>query len=240
MQLTRNFLIGAVVMFGLIQSMAAATPIFYAVDPGMGPGDPIPNSVAEAAAFDGAAGWLAPIQLIDFEGPVTLTPSGFVVADGVSIIRSHTETGSAADGISTLNSVTTGYNTTVGGQTHLGMVPLLDGSTASVTFDFDEPIQAFGAFLTGVQTAMGELHVLFDDGSPQDYLISGDPAGGALFFGFILPETVISSLTFEMRGTVVNSRDFIGIDDVRYVGSVPEPATLAMLGIGGLLLRKRK
>src|SRR4029077_1230099 len=75
-----------------------------------------------------------------------------------------------------------GYNTTSGGANFVEMV----GGT--VTFSFATPIQAFGAYFSGIQTNFFTDTITFSDGTSQTILIPGagtSSSVGALdFVGF--------------------------------------------------------
>ena len=70
-----------------------------------------------------------------------------------------------------------GYNTTARGKQFFGVWPDPNGAAAAIEFDFAsdavphntmrQPIQAFGAYITGLGTAVGQLSVEFYDGSMQ-------------------------------------------------------------------------
>ena len=137
------------------------------------------------------------------------------------------------------NAVLDGYNTTPGGTQFLEFVPQLGASTATLTFQFAQPISSFGANLTGVGTAPGDLHLLFNDGTAHDISITGSPLGGIQFLGFIDPGASISTITFQMNNVPLTSRDVFGVDDVRYV-AVPEPSALILLGVGSVWLFARR
>jgi hypothetical protein len=193
-----------------------------------------------------AAGALGTVNLINFES----APLGNFASLGLGSGVTATLTGTAGDadpGISnTLGDTTVGYNTTAGGSQYLRVVPIFDVGTASVTFDFDAPVQAFGTYLTGLGTAAGALHVVFSDGTAQDLSVAGSPSGGVQFFGFTDEGKFISSVQLQLTG-VIGTRDIFSVDDVRFVAAseaVPEPSTLAIFAIAGLgagvYLRRRK
>jgi hypothetical protein len=226
----------ATMAIAICPAIAVAAPI-TGTDFGAGPTDARPNSNAAAAIFDAQAALIGPFGIITFEDKTVGNFSSLTVATGVTVTFSNTDT---IGGISTVSSVTTGYNTTSGGTKMLRFVPITDIGTCSVTFTFDSPVRGFGAYLTGVSTESGILHAVYNDGTANDLYISGDVTGGVQFFGVIAQTQSISSFKFELRGVTGRGRDIIGIDDVRVLPlQTPEPATLAMLGLGGLALIRR-
>jgi hypothetical protein len=128
--------------------------------------------------------------------------------------------------------------------------PRLSGQALSapappLTFSFASPIQAFGAYFSGVQNFTTDT-VNFSDGTSQvlDIPEAGTSSStGALdFVGFTDAGKSISSVTIS-AGT--SGFDDIGVDDVRFgpVSAVPEPLTLSIFGagvVGAAVLRRRK
>ena len=215
----------------------AAPVVFGAGDAGTSVGSATPNSDAAAAAFDAAAGALGTIQLIDFESAPVGTFSSLSIAPGVTA-SGVGYTGAATHSISIggrCGSVC-GFNTTDVGRLYL------DIDANFLTLTFASPIQAFGAYITGIQAA-GET-VNFSDGTSQTLELP-NLGSGAEFFGFTDAGKTISSIVFDTRNPSNSLGDFIGLDDIRYVSSgavVPEPGTLALLGLrfAGLAARRRK
>jgi hypothetical protein len=163
---------------------------------------------------------LGSLNLIDFEA---LSLGNFVslqVAPGVTATLSGTdvEGGIVADGLGFWGTSVLGYNTTTAGEQFIGFEPIFDIGTASIEFSFDFPIQAFGAYITGLGTANGDLFVEFDDGSVQSLPVVGNSSGGVLFFGFTDAGAAIVGVTLELAD-VFGSRDISGVDDVRIVES---------------------
>src|SRR5262249_2772345 len=155
------------------------------------------------------------------------------VAPGVTAAKTGTEFGPG--GIVTtptffggFNPPELGDNTTPGGARLLGVLPVVDVGTATLRFSSDEPIQAFGAYLTGLESGINQnLRILFDDGTSRDLEVPENLGGGVQFFGFTDSGASISQVSLQVRG-VVFFREIFGVDDVRFVttGAVPEPTSV--------------
>lgn len=241
----------AIVLVLMISTQACAgATTFSAGDPAVGPGGAHPNTDSAAASFASAASQLGVPNTITFEGLPLGTPQGgasLTVAPGVGLTLNNTDQTVIAGypfGISNAspNPVTGGYNTTTGGSQFLEFVPSLSGGTASLVFSFDSPIQGFGVNLTGLGNVPGDIHLVFDDGTPHDIPITGDVTGGILFVGFTDPGASITKVTIEERNVQPNHRDVFGVDDVQYLRAVPEPAsaTLLVVGLFGLAALARR
>lgn len=223
-------------------SSVQAQTVYSAFDSGAGPGDPHPNSDAAAALFDAAAAGLGTINKIDFESAavgsfVSLNAAPGVTVTGHDIFGNNLfvnnvpnfPTGPALDG----------FNTTPGGANYLE----LTGGMA--TFTFANPIQAFGAYFTGIQPGFVQDTINFDDGSSQSIDMPQLDAfgGGVTFAGFTDAGKTITSVTIFAGSS---AGDFIGIDDVRYgpvANAVPELGSgmmLCGLCLPGLLLLRRR
>jgi len=96
---------------------------------------------------------------------------------------------------------------------------------------FDNEISAFGADWTST-TNFGQLTITTSGGNLNliDYL--GTPGDG--FLGFV-SDVPFTMLDFGLSGSSDN--EYFGMDNVAYV---PEPVTICLLGLGGLVLRRRK
>jgi hypothetical protein len=171
------------------------------------------NAAAAAAAFNGAA---PGTSVIDFESSV---PPAVSISGGS--VTNNSGCGSLC-----------GFNTTPGGQYFL----LLVGGSA--TFTFTTPVNAFGFYVTGLQTDLVPTETLtFSDGSSQTIDIGPSTGGGDGFVGFT-DLSGVSSVTYNA------TNDIVAIDDVRYgaLSAVPEPASVALFGAGllGLGLARRR
>jgi len=210
----RTFAFGVATIAALATSQVAQAALvtYIGFDNSVTDFSQMTNSAAEEAIFAAA---VPGASLITFE---TALPSGVTVSGG-------TITNDSACG------ATCGFNTTPGGQ----FFDLLEGGAS--TFNFSEPIDAFGVYITGVQTefATGEA-LTFSDGSTQT--IDTPPAfgGGGVFIGFTDFGKSITSVTYDAAG------DIVALDDVRYasvssrIPEVPEASTWAMMltGFAGL------
>lgn len=217
----------------------AALVIFSGVDPGANSTDPRPNSNAAAAAFDLAASALGTNNIIDFESAPVGAFTNLTVAPGVTMNGS--DVGGSPQTIRNSPFGTPdglfGYNTTSGGS---HFVSLFGGN---LTFSFATPVDAFGAYISGVQLD-GET-ITFSDGSTQVIPIPNPgPTGGLEFLGFTDAGKMISSITANVQLASVG--DIVGVDDVRYgvggAAAVPDSGTSVLLfglGLAGLFFVSR-
>lgn len=171
------------------------------------------GNLTAAAEFDAAASTVGTNNLIDFETVTLGVFSSLIVAPGViATLRNHDR-----GRISSEQNLAYGYNTTISGSQFLQFRPTFGISTASLDFDFAEPIQGFGAYFTGLGTAAGNLKVIFNNGITQQLVVTGLPFGGSQFWGFIAPGSLISNISLSLSDVTSLSRDIFGLDDVRYV-----------------------
>lgn len=216
------------------RGVQAAPITFVGSDNAAGTFAALVASQAAAAAFDAAAGGLGSMSLVDFES-IALGS----VAGGVSLGGGATVSGSGDVVNAPINTPALfGFNTTVGGQNFV----LTAGG--DLTFSFASPIQAFGAYFTGIQSnAVGQetLEIHYTGGATQLINIPNlalSTSGGGAFVGFTDVGASIDSITLHFLN------DIVGTDDVRFGPSaaVPEPATLLLTGAGlvGLAARRRR
>ena len=208
---------------------AHAQTVFSGFDSGANSTDPRPNSIATAASFDAAAAAIGSVNLINFESSPVGAFSSLTPVSGVTVTGSDFFSGNQTIRNSPSGSPDRlyGYNTTAGGSKFLSLL----GGTA--TFTFLDPINAFGAYFTGVQLT-GET-ITFNDGSSKTVAIPNPGGSGIEFVGFTDAGKFISSVTITATG------DIIGVDDVRFgrqapSANTPEGSSLAMMALGGLPL----
>jgi hypothetical protein len=224
-------------------AIAGPITVFNGSDSGVVFGSPLPGSDAAAASFDAAVlGLGQTVKTIDFEtAPLGTISSSLPLGNGATLGVSNT---SNSTSITTNQNVFGMFNTTPGGSHYFAFVTkfinLGDTTTASSTFDFDSPINAFGGYFTGIGD--DETFTLgFIDGSSHTLTV---PGSSAEFFGFIDPGGLINSVTLTQVWTNNQGNNFayfVGLDDVHF-SSVPEPGTLPLLGlaIAGFALFRRK
>jgi PEP-CTERM motif len=205
---------------------------------------PHPVSAAAAASFDAAVTALGGGSLVTFESAPLGSFSNLTIAPGVTM--NGTDSFGANQTIRNTSNFPAapqldGYNTTPGG---VNFVEMLGGN---LTFSFANPIEAFGAYFSGIQTNFFADSITFSNGTSQTLLIPGagtNSSTGALdFVGFTDVGKSITSVTVTAGSPTAG--DFIGVDDVRFQAApVPEPASLAIFGTAlagfGLMRRRRR
>ncbi|THD60235.1 hypothetical protein [Phenylobacterium sp.] len=207
--------------------------------------DPHPNSATAAAAF-GAA--VPGAGLITFESAPLGSFGSLTVAPGVAL--SGTDVNGDSQTIRNTSAFPSGptldgYNTTPSGAN------FAEATGGTLTFNFATAVDAFGAYLSGVQNFTTDV-ITFSDGASQTLTIPEDGTSGSVgalvFVGFTDPGKSISSVTINV-GSTTTGWDDIGVDDVRYApvaagSGAPEPVgwALMLLGFGGVggLIRGRR
>jgi hypothetical protein len=219
----RRFLIGAAItlVLGAGGQAQASLITFTGSDNSVTSLAQMTNSVAAETAFSAA---VPSASIINFEVPV---PSGVIVSGGL-ITNDPNATQANCGSLC-------GFNTTPGGQ----FFYLLTGGTG--TFTFSTPINAFGMYITGLQTDLVPQETLtFSDGSQQTINTPSATGGGGAFIGFTDFGQSIVSVSYNATS------DIVSLDDVQFSSATPLPAALPLFatGLGGLGLlswrRKRK
>lgn len=240
----------AFIALGVVGFPATAITLNQGYDPGLESGQSHPNSNSATAAFDSVAATLGSVNVLDFENLTTGIYSTLSIAPGVTAtwLNPNSSAQSISDGTYSL----LGHNITSGGSKFLSVGPDNPFNPVSLTFSFENPIQTWGAYFTGVQGIRGKYFVEFTDGSSQSLSLAENDDGGVQFLGFTSAGKSISSITIAGQADSSGYMgDIIGLDDMRYVfapseptQSVPEPASVLSLlvfgAVGASSMLKRK
>jgi hypothetical protein len=233
------------VAIALVAAESAQALNFYTgLDAGIGPGVSRPESDAAASSFDTAAASLGTLNTVSFENLAVTADAAVGIAPGVTANWFNQGGNTIVDvNIQTFSqSLSLGYNTTSGGRLFAQVAYNYPDFTqpVGVTFTFASPIQAWGAYFTGIGSGDGETVIEFSDGTLQKQPIVGDRAGGVAFLGFTDPGRQISAITVVQNPVNGAAGDIFGIDDMRYVPAVPTPALIpAALGMAIALLKEK-
>lgn len=222
--------------------LSAGVTVFQGSDAGLSSGVGA-NSAGAALSFTNAIDPGAS-RLITFENDTAgigaffnLSGSGVGGSVSVQCVNCYTgDWGQLATGIRSStadrpNQV--GYNTTEGGGQLFRFTPNSVSTLADfvVQFNFQNAIQAFGTFITGMQQQglTGSLFLQYNDGGSQAFAFSGNPTalGGIQFLGFT-STVLVSRVEFRFSGVTSPVRDIMAFDDIR-LGMLATGIT----GIGG-------
>ena len=207
-------------------SLTAAPMIFFGEDLNPNQGANLTNS---NAAHDDFFSNLIGVGTEDFESFATGATAPLAVDFG-------------AAGTATLNgggAIQSGYST---GRFPISGEKYWEASTGTgmFTIDFSEAVAAFGFYGTDIGDFNGQIQVSTAGGLTETFDIphtQNAPNATALFWGVIDTEDEFTSISFANTGS---SGDWFGFDDFsigsRQQVSVPEPASISLLGIGLLSL----
>lgn len=212
----KSILVGVILC--LMANIASAVPVFYFNDP-----------VTDRVTFQTAA--LEPLVFESFEDtfPTQPTvsfpvggPQAFTVSINIGNLRQNSFARLVSDGNFALS--------------------FEEFPSSTVTFIFDNPINSFGINVNDMN--FGTMSYLDDLGNSISNVLvgdNGDSRGGPgyeniQFFG-VTNNVAFSSIQLSF----INGSGLTGtlaLDTLEY--SIPEPGTICLLGLGGLLLRRRK
>jgi len=234
---------------------ATSITVYTATDSNVTIGSPLPNSTAERALFSTAAASLGLPTLFTFEGVTVGNFTSRAIGSGATVTLSNT-LASGLTGLGITNDSADpylGFNTTAGGSEFLRMatkfIDYNQSTTATATFSFASPINAFAAEFTGLAGGGDTVSLQFTDGTNQLLALSDTAActpGCAEFFGFTDSGALISSVVLNLTYTNINPGEtftyVLGVDDIQISTPVPEPATLTFtaLGLAGIVARHRR
>lgn len=105
----------------------------------------------------------------------------------------------------------------------------------SVTFTFDTPVQMFGLHITDWGDAGTGSLMYADDGGNQHTIAPAPQSDGNILFFGIASESAVTQVTLTRN----NVYEGFGIDNVIFQ-NIPAPGALALLGVAGLLVSRRR
>ena len=220
--------------------------------------EPLGNSVSEFQA-------LAGLQVVDFEeGDGAFTEpddnndtrsTDIILTTGDTANVTFTQTGDGIGGDDPrviVDGNTSPPNPTSGTNRLGGFGPFTTGETTqSLIVDFDQNLTSLGiVFLSDEGRGSYTASATFNLQSGAIVTVGPESVGGVpataddTFVGFISQADPITSATFTASLPVATGGQvFVTLDDLAFTVApdvIPEPASLALLGLGGLLLLPRR
>lgn len=181
------------------------------------------------AAMNGDAN----VQVLSFEQSEGFSAQASQANPGVDFIAPNTLQTIGVNAISGGGSV----NVLSGGANFVssGTQAVVTNSDVEIKFANAAPVAAVGFMLNRAevsQTITVERLGLDD----QVFTVGSNGATGNSFFGFTSSIADITRVTITQSG----SSNYRGIDDIAFSYAVPEPGSLALLGLGTLLVARRR
>jgi len=124
-----------------------------------------------------------------------------------------------------------------------------DATNVVWNIDADDSYNAIGFYLADINDQGGRIKLTYEDGSTEEYQVNTSFPSGSLFYTTIISDMAITgaSLYFDKCDdpngcNSYNYSDGWGIDDITVGHHVPEPGTLALMGLGlaGLGFARRR
>jgi hypothetical protein len=233
-------------------ALAGSITTYSNVD-AVGPGVSHPHTTAAMTSFDTAAGSLGTVNTVTFTSTMSkkYTSTESVTTNSGDVTFTSNEPYAIEDDANA-TSLGEAAIQTLGFATETDGYFIVNEPTAKGTdnevFTFLSPIDAFGAFFTGLQPDLSTDSLTFSDGSSESFTIpsNADDNGGVSYLGFTDPGAMITSVTVSIADKTTTP-DHFGVSNVQFVNSpspTPEPSQLTAMFIGAgflaFLMRKGK
>lgn len=230
----------------------AFTAFFYGDDPGTGVGTTYPEAGQDRAAWAALAGSNGSISSITYENsPIGAGVLPYSPLPGVTISMFTVQP--ILSGVKAINDEGKGWNLTPFGSRHLRFQPNVSSFDSLLTFKFSNQVNSFSTMITGLQANDEGIYVMeaYRGGSlvwsfntikpmPVGQLTCHTHMGYTTSDSFMF----IDEVRLICKGPRVRESDIVGLDDTMfsYCQAVPEPATVAAIGVGvlGLIRRRRR
>lgn len=236
-----------------VAGSSQAIQIFaFGQDAGVAPGSPFANSAQSQRDYLSFAAAYNSVSALNYEfSALGAGVTAYSPLAGVTV--SMTNADAAFSGVKNTDEEQLGWNTTMFGSKHLRFAANFNANDAYVSFQFGSLINSFSTLYNGQQNDFpGDFSMEgFKNGVSVWGMSQSKPAPvgnltGVGHLGYFTDESAMffDEVRFYSRGDRSNTRDVIGLDDAffTYCQTVPEPATMAVLGLGAaaLLRRRRK